>query len=134
MTIQLNCFQFLSLIWPLFIFFVTAHIFSNYKAVKAVCMNTFNRNRFHIFAQNYLKSTILEPSSVNKQEPVLHTCSRFFTTIKLGCSIKQFKNVELDVLLKDFEAENFSVNFNIKGNIIQLGPFTPIANLTGYYQ
>lgn len=111
------------LIWPLFIFFVAAHIFSNFKAVKAIVMNTFNRNRFHIFSQKYLSSNkgqIEGPELVNKLEPVLKTCPRYFTTIKLGCSIKEYTRNDLGTFLNELEDENFSVNFNVKDKRVEI--------------
>ena len=84
-------------------------------------MNTFNRNRFHIFSQKYLSSNkgqIEGPELVNKLEPVLKTCSRYFTTIKLGCSIKEYTRNDLGTFLNELEDENFSVNFNVKGKKI----------------
>jgi hypothetical protein len=83
------------LVWYLFILFVIGHIFCNYKAVKAVIMNTFNQNRFNIVSQNYFKygdKKVLEPSIVNKMEPVLKTTYKY-CSISLGNSLKQIQNL-----------------------------------------
>ena len=58
--------------WILFIVFTFLHLYSNYKAVSAVVMETVNLPRFHILVEDYLKSTrILTPKEVGKLDPVI---------------------------------------------------------------
>ena len=98
--------------------FVFGHLFANYKAVKSVIMQTFNRNRYHLLAQNYLNDAkIQSPYNINKMEPVLRTVKRYFKDIKLGCSINQFERInskQLDLLT----VENYLINFNIKSILL----------------
>jgi len=104
----------LSLIWPLFILFVVGHLLANYNAVKSVIIQTFNRNRFHIVAQAYFKQNlILPPYECNRNEPVLWTVSRFFTHIKLGCSIREFKILSSDQL-ETLTKDKYSIEFDMK--------------------
>lgn len=92
------------------------HLFSNYKAVKSVIIQTFNRNRFHILVQAYLSTNkILEPYQVNKLEPVLTTVSRYFSKLKLGCCINNFTSLnenQLNILAN----ESYLINFDLKSN------------------
>ena len=109
-------FRILRLIWQLFFLFVIGHLFANYKAVNSVVIQTFNRNRFHILIQAYLRSNrklIQSPVQVNNQEPVLFTVSRFFKDIKLGCSINNFNSLS-DKQLDTFSTENYLINFDLK--------------------
>ena len=106
----------LRLIWPLFILFVAGHLFANYNAVKSVIIQTFNRNRFHIITQAYFKqNVILLPYDCNRSEPVLWTVSRFFRNIKLGCCIREFKNLSSDQL-ETLKNNKYSIEFDIKSN------------------
>jgi len=91
---------------------VAGHIFANYNAVKAVTMRTFNRNRFHILVQHYLASdckNILDTKSVNRKEPVLHNCRRYFSDIKLGCSLAQFTSKEIQMGVEQLKKEHFLI-------------------------
>lgn len=109
-----------SLIWPLFIFFVIGHIYCNYNAVKSVTMKTFNRNRFHILAQHYLRynSQILDTNTVNKLEPVLSPCRRCFSRIRLGCSLNYFTSLEIRSGAEKFSREHFLIKFNMQSKIL----------------
>jgi hypothetical protein len=58
-------------------------------------MNTFNQNRFSIVSQNYLKfgeTFVLEPTIVNKKEPVLKTTKKY-CSISIGNSLKHIENL-----------------------------------------
>lgn len=56
----------------LFILFTTLHLWANYCAVSALCMETLNKNRLHIVIDNYLRTgTILSPHYANAREPIL---------------------------------------------------------------
>ena len=81
----------------MFALLVAGHLLANYNAVKSVVMETFNRNRFHIMTESYLRSGHLRtPLSVNSDEPVLTGVSRHFVDIRLGCSIRRVLASQLD--------------------------------------
>ncbi len=87
-------------------------------------MKTFNRNRFHILVQNYLKSenkTVLDIKSVNKLEPVLQNCSRYFSDIKLGCSLAHFTSEEIQLGAEQFTKEQFLIKSKGKTCWVALG-------------
>ena len=109
-----------ALIWQLFFVFVIGHLFFNYKAVKSVIIQTFNKNRFHILVQEYLStSKIMVPYHVNKSEPVLATVSRYFSNLKLGCCIDNFNSLN-ENQLEILSNENFLINFDINSRFIYL--------------
>lgn len=106
------------LVWILFVLFVVGHLMANYNAVKAVVMNTFNRNRFHIACQEYFRTgRVLSPLKVNKQEPVLYTVRRFFRSIDLGCSLQKLDKLDQGNLIR-FKMEKFYIYFNLKSKIL----------------
>ena len=103
----------LSLIWQLFLLFVIGHLVANYNAVKAVVMNTFNQNRFYILVNNYLNTgEVLNPTVVNKMEPVLYTVKRIFS-VNLGCSMSRISNLNNSQLTR-FSNDNYYISFDIK--------------------
>ena len=56
----------------LFVLFTTLHLWANYCAVSALCMETLNKNRLHIVIDCYLRTgTILSPQYANAREPIL---------------------------------------------------------------
>ena len=65
------------LTWFLFFAFTAMHIYSNYRAVSCVIMETFNRLRFEKTFLNYISNVPLTPKEANKTEPLLmrkYTC------------------------------------------------------------
>nr|XP_004671086.1 RUS family member 1 [Jaculus jaculus] len=62
--------------WPSFslgcFFLLTAlHIYANYRAVRALILETLNESRLHLVLKHFLqKGEILEPASANKMEPL----------------------------------------------------------------
>ncbi len=79
-----------------------------------------NRNRFHILVSNYLNSfgseaQILSPEIVNKAEPVFFNCPRYFKTIKIGCSLSYFSDLNA-LALEKFSRENFLIKFDLTSN------------------
>jgi hypothetical protein len=101
--------------------FIFGHLFANYKAVKALIMRTFNRNRFHLFAQAYFGSAAAsandivnaEPYLINKMEPVLFNVKRHFKTLNFGCSISQMKRLD-KLQLARFVLEKYLIEFDMK--------------------
>jgi len=59
------------LIWFLFITFTVAHLFSNYRAVRGLVMDTLNRQRLALVVEHYLNSSnheILTPAQASHRE------------------------------------------------------------------
>lgn len=50
---------------------MAVHLYANYSAVKALCLDTLNEDRLAIIVKNYMvNEQILEPRKVNKAESV----------------------------------------------------------------
>ncbi|XP_026567598.1 RUS1 family protein C16orf58 homolog isoform X3 [Pseudonaja textilis] len=62
----------LLLTYVLYALFTILHLYANYQAVRAVCMETVNRARLHLVLQHYLKwGEVPGPAVINPQEPLL---------------------------------------------------------------
>lgn len=62
----------LRLTYTLYCFFTVLHLYANYRAVRAICMETFNRARLRLVLCHFLQSgKILEPAVANLREPLL---------------------------------------------------------------
>ncbi|XP_011178425.1 RUS family member 1 [Zeugodacus cucurbitae] len=60
-----------SILYTVFIFIIITHLYANLKAVKAVCLRTFNESRYLIALEEYFRSgRMLTPQQVNKMERV----------------------------------------------------------------
>lgn len=58
-------------LFELYLFLVAVHLYANYSAVKALCLDTLNEDRLAIIVKNYMvNEQILEPRKVNKAESV----------------------------------------------------------------
>ncbi|KAI9586133.1 RUS family member 1 [Glossina fuscipes] len=77
-------------LYSVFAFVVVMHLYANLKAVKAVCLKTFNESRYLITLEEYFKSgRMLPPKQVNKLERVtLGQTVSVSVNIRLGLSIK----------------------------------------------
>lgn len=77
-------------LYGLFLFVTLLHIYANIKAVKAVCLRTFNEARYLIALEEYFKSgTMLTPRQVNKLERVTIGQTVSLTArVKIGCSAR----------------------------------------------
>ncbi|KAF3846111.1 hypothetical protein F7725_003189 [Dissostichus mawsoni] len=87
----------------LFFFFTILHLFANYKAVRAVVMDTFNEARLSIVLQQYLRNKqILCPLEANQREPVLLEFRKTMP-IKLGVRLQEVVQspAELNLALKE---------------------------------
>ena len=119
-----------SLIWQLFVLFVLGHLFANYKAVKAVVMRTFNRNRFHILLNSYFETaSISDPRLVNMLEPVLCSVSRQLSNLNFGCHINELKDTKLLSSMNRFDADKFIIEFDMKSK--HFGKFYYIISFNG---
>uniref|UniRef100_A0A1W7RIX6 UPF0420 protein C16orf58-like protein n=1 Tax=Agkistrodon contortrix contortrix TaxID=8713 RepID=A0A1W7RIX6_AGKCO len=62
----------LPLTYTFYALFTILHLYANYQAVRAVCMETLNRARLHLVLQHYLKQEeVPGPAVINPQEPLL---------------------------------------------------------------
>uniref|UniRef100_A0A1B6E741 Protein root UVB sensitive/RUS domain-containing protein n=1 Tax=Clastoptera arizonana TaxID=38151 RepID=A0A1B6E741_9HEMI len=60
------------LLWLLFSFVTTLHLFANYKAVRSLKLTTFNLERLVLFLNTYLNTSIIQPPEVvNSLESVI---------------------------------------------------------------
>ncbi|XP_058819690.1 RUS family member 1-like [Topomyia yanbarensis] len=78
-------------LYGLFLFSILLHIYANIKAVKAVCLRTFNEARYLITLEEYFKTgTILSPEQVNKLERVTIGQTVSLTArVEIGCSARE---------------------------------------------
>lgn len=79
--------------YPLYILFAVVtfiHIFANYKAVKAICLRTFNESRYLITLEEFFKSgRLLRPHEVNRLERVsVGQTVSLSMRVKIGLSAK----------------------------------------------
>lgn len=78
-------------------------------------MKTFNRNRFKIVSQAYLKQKeILTPAETNKMEPVLMPLRSCFY-IDLGANLNNLKNTDTD-LEEKLDKNLYWINFDFESN------------------
>ncbi|KAM6452831.1 RUS family member 1 isoform 1-T2 [Liasis olivaceus] len=62
----------LHLTYAFYALFTILHLYANYQAVRAVCMETLNRARLHLVLQHYLQwEEVPGPAIINPQEPLL---------------------------------------------------------------
>ncbi|KER29319.1 hypothetical protein T265_04061 [Opisthorchis viverrini] len=111
-----------SVIWTGFIILTFIHVYANYRAVQCLRLSTFNRNRFHIAVQQWLRQRLFHGPSVsestaipfpsiewvNSREPILFPASN--ARIHLGCSLQTLPNKEqynLKDLINVFSQEKY---------------------------
>lgn len=88
-------------LWTFFFFclFTMLHLFSNYKAVRSVVMDTLNDARLAIVLHHYLKNgQVLNPLEANHLEPVFLELKKT-VPIKLGVKLEQFVQSQEDLNL-----------------------------------
>ena len=98
-------------LYGLFAFVTLVHIYANLKAVKSVCLKTFNESRYLIALEEFFKSgRMLSPQEVNKLERVtIGQTVSLSTRVKIGLSAQSlvsfYKNSsELDHLVTTFDS------------------------------
>lgn len=48
------------------------HLYANYSAVKALCLNSLNEDRLALIVKSYISNEVIpKPEEVNKKESVL---------------------------------------------------------------
>lgn len=95
-------------------FFVTfIHLYANMKAVKSVCLRTFNESRYLIALEEYFRNgSVLPPKCVNQLERVtIGQTVSLAAHVRLGCSVKdlteQIRNrYEIEDLIACFETRD----------------------------
>lgn len=97
----------------IFVIAVGVHLYANTKAVKAVCLKTFNEARYLIVLEEFFRhGSVLPPQIVNQLERVtLGQTVSITAKIKIGCSVKdlcdQMKNrMEIEDLIACFETRD----------------------------
>lgn len=96
-----------------FFFFTLVHIYANVKAVKAVCLKTFNEARYLIALEEYFRNgSVLPPKVVNQLERVTVGQTVSLTAkVRIGSSVKdlteQIRNkYEIEDLVACFETRD----------------------------
>lgn len=79
-----------SMIALIFFFVMFIHIYANVRAVKSLCLKTFNEARYLIALEEYFKKgDVLPPRVVNNLERItLGQTVSLTSVVKLGCSVK----------------------------------------------
>lgn len=55
-----------------YLFLVIIHLYANYSAVKALCLNSLNEDRLALIVKSYISNEVIpKPEEVNKKESVL---------------------------------------------------------------
>lgn len=105
----------------LFAIFTMLHIFANIKAVKSICLNSFNEARYLIVLEEYFKSGIvLHPKIVNKMERVtIGQTVTLNSTVKIGCCaqslIDAYPNTyDLESITSLFDSSEFFIVAEVK--------------------
>lgn len=99
-----------NILYTLFVILTFLHIYANLKAVKSVCLRTFNESRYLITLEEYFRSNrMLNPAIVNKLERVTvgQTVS-VSLNIRLGISIKNL----VDEYKSSIDIENITSSFD----------------------
>lgn len=71
------------------------HLYANYRAVRAVCMATFNQSRLHCVVRSWLETgSVLGVQQCNLAEPVWTGLCRFaIRNLTIGCSVTQLSKL-----------------------------------------
>ncbi len=76
------------LVWLLFFVFTGLHLFANYRAVRALRMDTLNLRRFQLVARHYFETgRALDVATTNRREPLLFSLTE--NHYQLGCSLQE---------------------------------------------
>jgi len=79
---------------------VAVHLYANYSAVKALCLDTLNEDRLAIIVKNYMMNErIPEPREVNKEESVF--------------LLKNSGKIKIILIIYFYYVRNFSNNLRI---------------------
>ncbi|XP_017762365.1 PREDICTED: RUS1 family protein C16orf58 homolog [Eufriesea mexicana] len=89
-------------IMELYLFLVIVHLYANYSAVKALCLNSLNEDRLALIIKSYISNEVIpKPEEVNKKESVFlltkPTMSICGFNIKIGVSLAAL--IKKDIIL-----------------------------------
>ncbi|XP_070585508.1 RUS family member 1 isoform X3 [Erythrolamprus reginae] len=111
----------LLLTYALYALFTVLHLYANYQAVRAVCMETLNGARLHQVFQHYLKwEEVPGPAVINPQEPLL---LGFRQQLKITLGAPLYK---VTTSVADFQkalegnASNYLIFFNRTAGLISI--------------
>lgn len=115
------------MLYSLFIFVTFLHIFANIRAVKSVCLRTFNESRYLIALEEYFKSgKMLSVQQVNKLERVtIGQTVSLSLNIRIGLSARNLTNS----FKTSQDIENVLASFDPHENFI----FAECRNYLGIY-
>ncbi|KAH9517241.1 hypothetical protein DERF_007922 [Dermatophagoides farinae] len=108
------------LIWTMFTVFTTGHIYSNYCAVRSVCIEVFNKKRLAIFLENFhFKSSSIKNNlsidSINHEENVwffLQTKhDQIFENVHFISGKLPSSTDEMQSMIKDPINDQFIINY-----------------------
>ncbi|XP_015603270.1 RUS1 family protein C16orf58 homolog isoform X2 [Cephus cinctus] len=115
-------------VMELYLFLVAIHLYANYSAVKALCLNSLNEDRLALIIKRYLQTqNIPNSTEVNKQESVLlfqnPSKDNFGFHIKMGVSLenvikKMISTSDMDALVRRFRFEKYLLVMDIKQKTI----------------
>uniref|UniRef100_A0A2D4NVH3 Uncharacterized protein n=1 Tax=Micrurus surinamensis TaxID=129470 RepID=A0A2D4NVH3_MICSU len=111
----------LLLTYVFYALFTILHLYANYQAVRAICMETVNRARLHLVLQHYLKwGEVPGPAVINPQEPLL-LGFRQQLKITLGAPLHTVTSSVAD-FQKALEgnASNYLIFFNRSAGLISI--------------
>ncbi|XP_011167476.1 RUS family member 1 [Solenopsis invicta] len=131
----------------LYLFLVAVHLYANYSAVKALCLDTLNEDRLAIIVKNYMiNEQIPKPGKVNKEESIFLLTNPGRNVhgfnIKIGVSFTSIlkRNIisltEMEFLLKFFENRKYIITIDIEKKnifIILKKDIQSIEILEGYF-
>lgn len=89
-------------VMELYLFLIIVHLYANYSAVKALCLNSLNEDRLALIVKSYISNEVIpKPEEVNKKESVLlltkPTTSICGFNIKIGVSLADL--IKKDIIL-----------------------------------
>jgi Vitamin B6 photo-protection and homoeostasis len=100
----------------LFVAMTALHILANYRAVKAVCLRTFNEARFLIALEEFLKTgEVLTPRQVNRLESVTVGQTVYLTAkVKMGVTA----NTLLEKYQNSYDLESIIALFDTRDKFL----------------
>ncbi|XP_011340582.1 RUS1 family protein C16orf58 homolog isoform X2 [Ooceraea biroi] len=131
----------------LYLFLVAVHLYANYSAVKALCLDTLNEDRLALIVKRYmLNEHVPEPPEINEEESVFllgnPTKSVCGFDIKIGASFASvlkegiISSMEMEFLLKFFEDRKYLITVDIERRdifVILKKDIRPVETLEAYF-
>ncbi|XP_076626425.1 RUS family member 1 isoform X1 [Colletes latitarsis] len=116
-------------VMELYLFLVVIHLYANYSAVKALCLNSLNEDRFALIVKSYFTNEIIpEPAEVNRNESVLlftkPTRSICGFNVKMGVSLANLIQKDIiptsytELSLKLFLDRKYLISIDVQNRTI----------------